>query len=213
MSSPVETKDNLAPVAQRQSAIAALIRELPRGTHLTAPEVYRRAQAAGLKVSLSSVYRTLNLLQAHGDVSAVAGDHGKRYEAREEGHDHDHLICVKCGLTIEFEDELIRGFGKTVAERKGYEHKSSRFDILGICQECKSKDQDRKVEVSAINLESAIESLRKVLDTLETGADLLDNRKITKAAAALETAVPPLKEALDQLHSSLSLLAQQSRQG
>src|SRR5690349_15581097 len=120
-------------VRTRQSGVhdslESFIKGLPRGVHLTAPEVFKLAKEQGLKVSLSTVYRTLNHLSSQGQVQALSGEHGRRYEAADGDHDHDHLICVKCGLTIEFEDELIRGFGKSVAERKGYEYRHSRFDI------------------------------------------------------------------------------------
>src|SRR5688572_29922862 len=67
-----------------QHAIQELIKEMPRGTHLTAPEVYRTARERGLQVSLSTIYRTLNLLQAHGDITALSSDHGRRFEARDD---------------------------------------------------------------------------------------------------------------------------------
>src|SRR5271155_2077906 len=85
---------------QAQQAIADLVQALPKGTHLTAPEVYRQAREAGMNISLSSVYRALNQLQAHGNVSTLGGERGRRYESGH-GDDHDHLICLKCGLTIE----------------------------------------------------------------------------------------------------------------
>src|ERR1700691_5620377 len=98
--------------------------------HLTAPEVYQRTKEMGLEISLSTIYRSLHKLKVHGNVSTVTGERGLRYETTEAGPDHDHLICLGCGLTIEFTDELIRGFGKSLVERKGFEHKSSRFDIF-----------------------------------------------------------------------------------
>ena len=84
-----------------QAAIADIIRSIPRGDHLTAPEVFEKAKAQGLRVSLSTIYRTLNRLKAEGDVITVSGDRGLRYEAAEEGPAHDHLIRLGCGLTIE----------------------------------------------------------------------------------------------------------------
>lgn len=166
---------------QLQEAIEAIVKDIPRGVHLTAPEVYRRVREHGLQVSLSTVYRTLNLLQAHGNVSTVSGDHGRRYEARDQDHDHDHLICLKCGLTIEFTDDLIRGFGRSLAERKGYEHASSRFDILGICSTCKAQDEDHRILTSISSLEKALTAATQAQAKIELAIALLETRKFAKA--------------------------------
>lgn len=193
---------------QLQEAIETIIKDIPRGTHLTAPEVYRRAREQGLQVSLSTVYRTLNLLQAHGNVSTVSGDHGRRYEARDLDHDHDHLICLKCGLTIEFTDELIRGFGRAVAERKGYEHATSRFDILGICSDCKSKDEDHKVSVSIGALETALDCLASSVEKIEATIALLESRKVSRAAEILTALMPRLLQAATETENATALLNQ-----
>ena len=189
---------------QLQEAVAELVKSLPRGTHLTAPEVYRRAKEQGLKISLSTVYRTLNALQAHGNVTTLAGEHGKRYEARD--HDHDHLICVKCGLTIEFTDELIKGFGKAVAERKGYEHKSSRFDILGVCADCRAKDNDHKIGTTVAAVENVIALTSEAVACLEGTLSHLEARKLAKAHEGITSAIGPLRDALDELMQSLEII-------
>lgn len=194
---------------QLADSIEAIIKEVPRGVHVTAGEVFRRAREAGLDVSLSTVYRTLNMLQQGGNVSTVSGEHGRRYEARDLDHDHDHLICLKCGLTIEFTDDLIRGFGKAVAERKGYEHKTSRFDILGICSDCKAKDEDHKVATAMIAVEEVISLLETSTAELQLCATALDSRKLNKAIDILTSAIPKVKEALQDLETTSDILSNQ----
>jgi len=194
---------------QLHDAITALVKDLPRGTHLTAPEVYRRAKEQGLQVSLSTVYRTLNLLQADGNVTMLLGEHGRRFEARDSEHDHDHLICLKCGLTIEFTDDLIKGFGKMVAERKGYEHRSSRFDILGICGECKLKDEDHKITMAITASENVIALTEEAVVNLELALQSLQSRKLPKAQENMSAAIRPLRDALDELVRSLEVVEQQ----
>jgi Fur family ferric uptake transcriptional regulator len=193
-----------------QAAIADIIRAIPRGFHLTAGDVYRRAREEGLQVSLSTIYRVLSDLQADGNVSTVAGEHGKRYEARDSEHDHDHLICVKCGLTIEFEDDLIRGFGKTLAQRKGYEHKSSRFDIFGICGDCKSKDEDHKIASAVTSSLTAVELAEQSVERLRQAINLLETRKVPRAQEAIAEAMQQLEQALTEVQSANQALPQRS---
>jgi Fur family ferric uptake transcriptional regulator len=178
---PVGASEKPRRALQLQEAIESIVKEIPRGTHLTAPEVFRRAREQGLQVSLSTVYRCLNLLQAHGNIGTISGDHGRRYEARDDDHDHDHLICVKCGLTIEFTDELIKGFGRTLAERKGFVHANSRFDILGICKTCKAKDEDHKISSCIGALEISLAQLQEAQEKAQAAIALMETRKIARA--------------------------------
>lgn len=192
---------------QLAEAIESLVKEVPKGTHLTAPEVFKRARDIGLNISLSTVYRTLHVLQAHGNVSTVSGDRGMRYEASGDGEDHDHLICVKCGLTIEFFDDLIRGFGKSVAQRKGYEHRSSRFDILGICADCKAQDEDHRIQQSVVLIDESVGRAQQAIALLKRAAALNQARKTARGAEFTGQAIARLKEALALVEESADLFA------
>lgn len=174
---------------------------------MTATQVFEKAQEEGLDVSLSTIYRNLHRLKAHGNVSTVSGDRGLRYEAAEEGPDHDHLICLGCGLTIEFVDDLIRGFGKSVAQRKGFEHKSSRFDILGFCGQCRAKDDGYLMRQSVETLMSAIENLEESVANLRHAVELIELRKQNKALTIVNVSLSGLKNALEQTEKAQSNMA------
>lgn len=192
-----------------QDSLVVFIRELPRGTHLTAPEVYRRARESGLNVSLSTVYRTLNHLQEHGHVQALAGEHGRRYESSDSGHEHDHLICVKCGLTIEFEDDLIHGFGRSVAERKRYAYRNSRFDILGICSRCKSTSSAHKIDSVLGSFEETISKAESLSQHCQRTAELLAAGKILDGKELLVSTIPLLKEIGKEMEKTISALQEE----
>lgn len=194
-------------IADTQGSIAAIVKGLPKGTHLTASEVFEKARELGLDVSLSTVYRTLHRLKIIGDVSTVSGDRGVRYETAEDGEDHDHLICLGCGVTIEFVDDLIRGFGKTVAQRKGFEHKNSRFDILGYCSNCNANDQTHKYQHGTDCLLSSIENSEIGIEQLRQAIDFVHARKSAKAVTMVEAAREKLKQALAECETSLNLLS------
>lgn len=191
--------------SQVQESLESFIKGLPRGVHLTAPEVYKLAKEHGLKVSLSTVYRTLNNLSAQGQVQALTGEHGRRYEAADSDHDHDHLICVKCGLTIEFEDELIKGFGKTVSDRKGYEYRHSRFDILGLCQPCRSQGEDHRIDTVMAVVEKVLSSCESATQELEQAIEQLQLRKLVRARELMEIALPLLQDACAELEQSFEI--------
>jgi Fur family transcriptional regulator, ferric uptake regulator len=187
--------------SQVQESLEAFIKGLPRGTHLTAAEVYRQARSKGLKVSLSTVYRTLNNLSLVGQVNAFVGERGRRYEAADGERDHDHLICVKCGWTMEFEDKLIHGFGKTVAERKHYDYRHSRFDIYGICSSCGARGDRHRIDQAVGAIEKALELLEDVTEELELAMEQMQMRKFARGRELIEKALPGLKDACRHLES------------
>lgn len=191
---------------QSQESISTIVKSFPKGTHVTAAEVYERAIEMGYELSLSTVYRNLHRLKADGNVNTVSGDRGTRYEPSEEGPDHDHLICLGCGLTIEFIDDLIRGFGKSVAQRKGFEHRSSRFDILGYCGDCRAKDETyrhKQVVELILNSESLLEDS---LAALRQTVDMIDSRKSSKAHQQMENTIMRLSEAVKLCQQALAVL-------
>ncbi len=190
---------------ETQQMIADIVKRLPQGTHLTAPEVYERTRDLGLDVSLSTVYRALHRLKLHGNVSTVSGERGLRYEIADATSNHGHLICLSCGTTIEFVDELIAGFGKNVAERKGFEHTSSRFDILGYCRECSANDFGHQLQQSLVHLASAMELAQNSEKELTRAIELLELRKLGKSVAIVQTVIDKLTEAIQDCQDSITL--------
>ena len=143
--------------------IIEVIDEMPQGVHLSAQELHDKVVKEGEAVSLSTIYRALERLQSAGEVRSIMSARGQLWESAHHDEPHDHLICTNCGITIEFSDTLVSGFGKTVAERKGFKYQESRFDIFGYCSKC--KDQRKSFEYSAVR------------DILETCSYQLDNSK------------------------------------
>lgn len=193
---PSSQNDNVT--SSNMDAIADIIKSIPKGDHLTAPEVYELAKQRGLKLSLSTVYRTLNKLKEVGNVITVSGDRGLRYESVDD-QAHDHLICLGCGLTIEFYDELIRGFGHNVALRKGFEHTTSRFYILGYCEKCRVNNESHKLEQLADSLFNAIEKCETALEDLRLAAEQLKARKQARMTQPLRLAQGKLDETLREI--------------
>lgn len=185
---------------QARKFIAELIQGLPQGQHITAGEVYSRVQDAGLNLSLSTVYRTLGSLKAEGVVQALSGEHGSRYEAHDDDYDHDHLICLSCGFTVEFVDDLLKGFGQVLARRNGYEFKRSRFDLYGLCQDCQSKSEEFKIRQALATLQSAEDQLSALGGLVRSAASAFENRKTERAIESTEQVV----RSLDQLQSVLT---------
>lgn len=107
---------------------------------LTAAEL---ADRIGPSVPVSSLYRTLAVLEDAGVVARHPGADGtSRYEPAEwiAGH-HHHVVCVSCGemrdVELDPDDEaVLRVAASRVAERAGYRSRGHGLEIEGICASC-----------------------------------------------------------------------------
>jgi Fur family ferric uptake transcriptional regulator len=100
--------------------------------HPDVEEVYRRASAHDPRISLSTVYRTVRLLEGAGILERHEfGDGRARYEPAGHGH-HDHLINVKTGEVIEFRNEQIERLQESVARELGFRLIGHRLELFGM---------------------------------------------------------------------------------
>ena len=101
--------------------------------HVSIDELLARIRKRNKKVGYATVYRTLKLLVDSGIASQRQfGDGQARYEVA--GDHHDHLICSKCGLILEFEDEQIEELQDQIAERLGgFKVIRHRHELYGLC--------------------------------------------------------------------------------
>lgn len=99
-----------------------ILRVLAESTdHPDANELYHRAYAIDGSVSLSTVYRTLLLLEEKGAIQRHAFDEGRaRFENTDAEH-HDHLIDLDTSMVIEFRSEEIEKLQAEIAAKLGYD--------------------------------------------------------------------------------------------
>jgi len=116
--------------AQREAIVEMFLRTRD---HVSIDELLVKVRKRQPRVGYATVYRTLKLLVESGlAVERQFGDGQARYEV--VGDHHDHLICVKCGLILEFEDEEIERLQERIASRLGGFHVlRHRHELYGLC--------------------------------------------------------------------------------
>src|SRR6266567_3005733 len=72
--------------------------------HLTAEDVYKLLLGEGLDIGLATVYRVLTQFEQAGLLARHHFESGKAVFELNEGHHHDHLVCMQCGRVEEFYD-------------------------------------------------------------------------------------------------------------
>ncbi|MFZ4533188.1 MAG: Fur family transcriptional regulator, partial [Alsobacter sp.] len=88
--------------------------------HPDVEELHRRAAALDGRISISTVYRTVRLLEDTGIIARLDLKDGRaRYEKAPEQH-HDHLVNLRTGEVVEFRSEEIELLQAEIARRLGF---------------------------------------------------------------------------------------------
>ena len=99
--------------------------------HPDAMEIFQRASKLDDSVSLTTVYRTMKLLEEKGEIHRHAFEGGpSRFEHADSDH-HDHLIDLDTGDVIEFTSDRIEALQREIAAELGYEIVHHRLELYG----------------------------------------------------------------------------------
>jgi Fur family ferric uptake transcriptional regulator len=100
--------------------------------HPDVEELHRRAVAIDSGISLSTVYRTVNLFEEAGLVTKHDFKDGRaRFEPLPDEH-HDHLIDIRSGKVVEFRNEEIEAIQELIAKRLGYRLVDHRLELYAV---------------------------------------------------------------------------------
>ncbi len=121
-------------ITANRELLLELIHESPG--HFDADEIYRKAREKHNTISLSTVYRNLQLFKKLGIVEErhFSEDH-HHYEKKQTG-DHQHFQCTRCGTIIELSWPLLEKSKDTVSERYGFQITRVEIELTGLCFEC-----------------------------------------------------------------------------
>ncbi len=109
--------------------------------HPDVEELYRRASEVDPRISLSTVYRTVNLFEEAGLVTKHDFKDGRaRFEPIPEEH-HDHLIDIRSGKVIEFQNEEIEAIQELIAKRLGYRLIDHRLELYAVPLDAKENER------------------------------------------------------------------------
>ena len=90
----------------------------------------------GSTIGLTTVYRALADLAKQGEADSLQSNDGELlYRACGTDH-HHHLICRKCGATVEIEAARVEEWAAQVAAEHGFSQVSHTIDIFGTCSNC-----------------------------------------------------------------------------
>lgn len=107
--------------------------------HMSAEDVYKAMLEQGEEIGLATIYRVLTQFESAGLVTRHHFEGGHSVFELDQGHHHDHILCVKCGKVDEFLDETIEERQKIIAKEKGYAITDHSLYIYGVCADCQKE--------------------------------------------------------------------------
>lgn len=105
--------------------------QAPGLQHASAEDLHNKLLSQESEIALATVYRVLNQFDDAGIVTRHQFEAGRSVFELSNKYHHDHLICLKCGDVIEFNDDLIEEQQKLIAEKYGIKLSNHSLFLYG----------------------------------------------------------------------------------
>ncbi len=105
--------------------------------HISVDQVYRQVAARFSDVNITTVYRTLEVLEEWGFVRHTHFHDSRSQYQRTDEPDHQHLVCKVCGRDQEMDLSVLEPLAKDLRTRYGFVADLSHTAIVGVCQACR----------------------------------------------------------------------------
>ena len=121
-----------------------IILQDPANQHISAEDVYKLLLEQQEEIGLATVYRVLNQFDDAGIVTRHHFEGGKSvFELAHKKH-HEHLVCLKCGKVVEFEDDVIEKRQDDVAKKHNIKLTNHSLYLYGECNDVEACETFRK---------------------------------------------------------------------
>ncbi|MDY4004248.1 MAG: Fur family transcriptional regulator [Ligilactobacillus saerimneri] len=107
--------------------------------HPSIKMIHEHVAANGFKVSLATVYNTLEILQEKELIIQVAADSDghMRYDYYQKPH--YHVICVRCNKIIDVFHDGFQAIEQDAAQATGFKVYNSQCEVYGLCPDCQAE--------------------------------------------------------------------------
>lgn len=119
---------------RQRTAIATLLDEVDE--FRSAQQLHALLAARGEVIGLATVYRTLGAMAEADELDTLRTDSGESLYRRCERQHHHHLVCRRCGATVEVTGLGLESAVKTVAAAHGYTDVTHTMELFGTCTRC-----------------------------------------------------------------------------
>ncbi|MGH3736497.1 MAG: Fur family transcriptional regulator [Micromonosporaceae bacterium] len=104
--------------------------------HATPEQIHGKIRRAAAGVNITTVYRTLELLEDLGLVTHTHLSHGAPTYHTAGHSSHVHLVCHDCGTVDEAPRELLEPLAGTLESERGFLIDIGHVALFGLCRRC-----------------------------------------------------------------------------
>ena len=127
-------------MTMQREIVLSILHQLPRASSVE--EIFSKVQQVSSVVDISTVYRTLELLQNFGLViSSDVGCGHRVYKLVSIEEPHIHLVCRECGRVIGVETDPADALAAYLAKKHHFQIDLNKFNVPGLCHDCQNKEK------------------------------------------------------------------------
>lgn len=106
---------------------------------VTAEEIFKQLIQEDIKINLSTVYRTLNVLTEKSVLLKILkGDGTAAYEINDLSHNH-YITCSMCNNSVLLDNCPMKDLSESVSQKTGFKVTGHSLQLTGICSDCINK--------------------------------------------------------------------------
>jgi Fur family ferric uptake transcriptional regulator len=113
-----------------------VLRAVDKLGHATPDEIFAEVQTQSSAVNVSTIYRTLEVLEQLGLVRhAHLSDRAPTYHSVSD-HEHFHLVCRNCHRVISVDPDVAAPLVERLREQHGFVIDVGHLAVFGHCVDC-----------------------------------------------------------------------------
>ncbi len=120
-----------------------LIAELVAASHghFSAADLLERARQRSAKAGRATIFRALEVLTTLHVVERLdLPNRSHAYVLCDPDEHHHHLVCSRCGGSVDVADGELARLVDEIGRRNGYRIESHRLELFGLCPACADAD-------------------------------------------------------------------------
>jgi Fur family transcriptional regulator, ferric uptake regulator len=107
--------------------------------HATPDEILAHVRRSASAVNVSTVYRTLELLEDIGLVTHTHLSHGAPTYHSTAVPEHVHVVCRSCRTAYDVEPDVVQPMVERLRADKGFETDVAHLTVFGVCARCSAR--------------------------------------------------------------------------
>jgi Fur family ferric uptake transcriptional regulator len=108
--------------------------------HATPDQVHCEVAKTAAGVNITTVYRTLELLEELGLITHAHLSHGSPTYHGVTENQHVHLVCRDCGEVAEAPSQMLTPLATTLQRERGFQVDVGHVALFGLCAHCGKPD-------------------------------------------------------------------------